>query len=218
MSPGRRHRGLAVLAPLFALTLASTSAGQTPPHSAIDDVNGRWELRGRWNSEAVSQIIELLSGGWYSATLVASVNLQYQYNGADLVLVGLNKNGAPDLATKAVLHVRFDEDTLTLTSASDTIKMLRAAGGEFTGDIKGRWRMLTGDAEHAVTQEFAGDGSLRVITTLSGEVGRYRITGNEIEWSPMLPARASRKTNYKLQNEKLVLWAGALRDELVRLR
>ncbi len=203
----------------FALVVASSSAGQTPPKS-IDEISGRWELRGRWNSDAVSQIVELLSGGWYSATLVATSRLEYDYNGADLVLTSLTAKGEPDPKTRSVLHVRFDEDTMTLTSASDTIKMLRSAGGEFVGDIKGRWLMLSGDKEHAVSQEFTSDGYLRVITTLSGEVGRYRLIDGkekEIEWSPMLPSRAPRRTNYKVEKEKLVLWAGRLKDELVRL-
>jgi len=203
---------------LSALIVTTASAGQTAPNT-IDDVTGRWELRGRWTSEAISTIIELLGGGWYSQTLVASAHLRYEYNGADLVLTSLNNKGEPDPASRVVLSVRFDGDTLTATSKTDTIKMVRSAGGEFEGDIKGRWLMLSGDKEHAVTQEFLPDGYLRVITALSGEVGRFRlIGGKEIEWSPMLPTRPPRRTNFKIQNEKLVLWAGQSRDELIRLR
>ena len=216
MFTDRSGRRLSLLAVLFALTVTSASAGQTPP-KAIEDVSGRWELRGRWNSDAISQIIELISGGWYSVTTVASVRLDYDYNGADLVLTSMNAKGEPDPRTRSRLRVRFDDDTMTLTSATDTIKLLRSSPGEFVGDIRGRWLMLSGDKTHAVSQEFSKDGTLRVITTLSGEVGRYRLIGNEIEWSPMLPPRASRRTNYKLDNEKLVLWSGKLRDELVRL-
>jgi hypothetical protein len=198
-----------------AVVLASSSAGQALP-KPVADVNGRWELRGRWNSDDVSQIIELNSG-WYSLTLVASVRLRYEYNGADLILTSLNAKGEPDPRTRSVLHVRFDDDTMTLTSALDTLRMLRASGGEFVGDIRGRWLMLNSDKEHPVSQEFYVDGSLRVLTTLSGEVGRYRVIGNAIEWSPLLPAGDRRRTNYKVEKEKLVLSARSLRDELIRL-
>jgi hypothetical protein len=202
-----------------ALVVTSASAGQSAPANAVDQITGRWELRGRWTSDAISTIIELIGGGWYSQTLVASVRLHYDYNGSDLVLVALDKKGEPDNRSRVVMQARFDGDTLTLASATDTIKMLRSAGGEFAGDIKGRWLLLSGDKEHAVTQEFSGDGNLRVITALSGEVGRFRlINEKEIEWSPMLPTRPTRRTNFKVENEKLVLWAGSLRDELIRLR
>jgi hypothetical protein len=218
MVAGPRRSWLHILAVSSALVITSTSAGQTAPNP-VDDVAGRWELRGRWTSDAISTIIELLGGGWYSQTLVASTRLRYEYNGADLVLMALNAKGDPDSATRVVMTVVFDGDTLTESSAKDTIRMVRAAGGEFTGDIKGRWLMLNGDKDHPVTQEFMNDGYLRVITTLSGEVGRFRLVGNKaIEWSPMLPARPTRRTNYKIENEKLVLWAGQLRDELIRLR
>ena len=209
-------RLLRALATGFALTVASSSPGQTSGKPA-DNVSGRWELRGRWNSDAVSQIIELIPSGWYNLTLVTSERLGYEYNGADLILMSLNAKAEPDQNTRVVLHVRFDEDTLTLTSASDTIRMLRAAGGDFVGDIKGRWLMIGGDKDHAVSEDFAGDGYLRVITTISGEVGRYRVTRDRIEWTPILPANASRRTSYKVEKEKLVLWSGGLRDEFVRL-
>ena len=180
---------------------------------------GRWELRGRWTSEAISTIIELITGGWYSQALVATVRLQYDYNGADLVLVALSPSGKPDSATKTALKVRFDGDTLTATSPRDRIRMLRLYGGDFTGDIKGRWLMLGGDPDaKAIAQEFGADGYLKVITTLSGEVGRYRIIGPEIEWSPMLPSRVPRRTRFKVENDRLKLWAGKSSDELVRLR
>ena len=210
---------LRLLTVACALVFTSASAGQTAPTNTIDQVTGRWELRGRWTSEEISTIIELLGGGWYSQTLVASTQLLYQYNGADLILVTLNAKGEPDMATQVVLKVRFDEDTLTLTSKSDTIRLLRSAGGEFAGDIKGRWLLLSGKKDKPVTQEFSSDGTVRVMTALSGEVGRFRLIGEkEIEWSPMLPTRPPRRTNFKLQDEKLVLWAGNLRDELIRLR
>ena len=218
MSTGRSRSHLRLLAVSCALIVTTASAGQTAP-KATDDVAGRWELRGRWTSEAISTIIELLGGGWYSQTLVASTRLLYQYNGADLILVTLDAKGEPLMATQVVLNVRFDEDTLTLTSKSDTIRLLRSAGGEFAGDIKGRWLMLNGDKDRPVTQEFSSDGTVRVMTALSGEIGRFRLIGEkEIEWSPMLPTRPPRRTNYKVEDEKLVLWAGKLRDELIRLR
>src|SRR4051794_8128055 len=100
----RKERRLNFFAVLFSFVIASTGAGQKPP-DPVANVSGRWELRGRWNSEAVSTIIELISGGWYSQTLVASVNLRYEYNGADLVLIGLDAKGKPDMRTRAVLHV-----------------------------------------------------------------------------------------------------------------
>jgi hypothetical protein len=202
----------------FALVGTSASAGQSAPTS-IDQVTGRWELRGRWTSDAISTIIELIGSGWYSQTLVASVRLRYDYNGSDLVLVALDKLGEPDVRSRVVMQARFDADTLTVASATDTIKMLRAAGGEFPGDIKGRWLLISGDKQHAVTQEFSGDGNLRVMTALSGEVGRFRLVdGKAIEWSPVLPTGPTHRTNFKVENEKLVLWAGSLRDELIRLR
>lgn len=209
-------RFLRGLAAAFAVTVASSGAGQTPA-KPVDNVSGRWELRGRWNSDAVSQIVELIPSGWYNLTLVTSVRLGYDYNGADLVLMSLNAKAEPDPNTRVVLHVRFDEDTLTLTSASDTIRMLRAAGGDFVGDIKGRWLKLGGEKDRAVSEEFSSDGNLRVITTISGEVGRYRIVGNRIDWTPILPANAPRRTSYKVEKEKLVLWVGGLKDELIRL-
>jgi len=209
-------RFLRALATGFALTVASSSPGQTSA-KAVDDLSGRWELRGRWNSDAVSQIIELIPSGWYNLTLVTSVRLGYDYNGADLTLMSLNAKAEPDPKTAIVLHVRFDEDKLTLTSASDTIRMLRSAGGEFVGDIKGRWLMIGGDKDHTVSEEFSSDGRLRVLTNISGEVGRYRLVGNRILWTPILPANAPRRTSYKVEKEKLVLWDGRLRDELVRL-
>lgn len=218
MLPGSSVGVLRLLNVTFAVVVASVSAGQTVP-TKVDQVAGRWELRGRWSSEAISQITELNGRGWYRQTLITTVRLHYEYNGADLVLTALNNKGEPDPSTTVVLSVRFDGDTLTETSTRDTLMMVRSAGGEFAGDIKGRWLMLRSPTGHSVTHEFLPDGYLLVMNALSGEVGQYRLLGGkQIEWRPMLPVGEWRRTNFKIENEKLVLSDGKLRDELIRLR
>lgn len=212
---GLRGRVVTVICALVATNTAAFAQARPDP---LDSLLGRWEIKGGWTSDAVSTIIELMAGGWYSHALVASSRLRYDYNGADLFLMSLSSTGQPDSSTRRLLSVRFDGDTLTATSARDTIRMLRARGGEFPGDIRGRWLLLNQDPAKPIAEEFSDDGYVKVMATLNGEVGRYRIVGDEIEWEPKIPSGRAHRTKFKVSKDRLQLSVGKMSDELVRLR
>jgi hypothetical protein len=214
--------GLRRLAPAiaFAALLSPSSAiAQLDERADADPLLGRWELRGKWSAAGVSNIVDFLPGGWYSQRLVVSSRLRYDYDGARLVLIGVDSAGRPLNDSRATLNVSFVADTLVATVGSEVVKMARLGGNPESRGIIGRW-VSTNDEGKGVIQDFDYDGFVHVAVTLSGEAGRYSISRNKIEWEPRVPVGGKRRTKFSIKGNKLLLASdrGDGVDELVRLR
>lgn len=180
-------------------------------------VVGRWELRGKWSSDAVSTVLDLLPGGWYSQTLIATAKLRYDYDGKQLVLTPLGRDGKSAGGQAARLAIRFEGDTLVATTGKDVIRMMRVGGDPSSRGLIGRW-MSTNDEGRVVMQDIGWDGYIRVETILGGEAGRYRVARDDIELEPRLPLGSKRKSRFHIKGDTLVLAQGGNTDQLIRLR
>lgn len=219
----RRSYGFPLLAPaiaLAALVAPSYAIAQLDePRPDADLLVGRWELRGKWSAAGVSSIVDFLPGGWYSQRLVVSSRLRYDYDGAKLVLIGVDSAGRPLSDSRAILDVAFVGDTLVATVGSEVVKMARLGGNPESRGIIGRW-VSTNDEGKGVIQDFDYDGFVHVAVTLSGEAGRYSVSKNKIEWEPRVPESGKRRTKFSIKGNKLLLASerGGDVNELVRLR
>ncbi|HXV17377.1 MAG TPA: hypothetical protein VD758_11400 [Gemmatimonadaceae bacterium] len=110
------------------------------------------------------------------------------------------------LGRTMVLGITVTPVSLTTHYGNDSVVLYRLGGGISDSSLIGRWQKENANGEEVI-EEFAPDGKLFVMVTVTREAGRFSLTSHgEIEWLQQIPPKGKHRQKFKLDGNKLKLF------------
>jgi hypothetical protein len=184
-------------------TLALPSANGQPAANIV----GKWTNQSSEGGARTEMSLQFFPNGTYAHRLVIVSEFGWTQQGNVLLLaplVGTN-NGSPQYGKATAVQMVLDGDNLTISDAEQTIAMKRVTVPVNEAAILGRWEGKS-KANEGVVQDFLADGRLLITITMLREAGRYSADGKNIRWEEQIPQPRSRKTRFRLENDKLTIF------------
>ncbi|HKY99149.1 MAG TPA: hypothetical protein VJL35_14940, partial [Gemmatimonadaceae bacterium] len=128
-------------------------------------------------------------------------------NGDALLLAPAVTRGDSEVSygKPSVLKMRLADDVLVISDSAQSISLKRVSVPINESAILGRWEGQS-DLNEGVTQDFLSDGRLIITVTLSREAGRFSLDGRSITFEEQIPTPQKKKSRYKIEEGKLVLF------------
>ena len=171
------------------------------------------EIVGRWTGEtfaagtSTSMTLDIFRNGTYARRIVASSELGWSASGDTLLIAPVTARVGNETTygkASAVL-VKITGNEMVQASGSRSLTLRRTTWPVANAPMLGRWEGQ-GELNEEVIQDFTADGRLIVTVTVSREAGRWTISDSEIRWETQIPEPGRKKSKYKLQDGKLLLY------------
>ena len=170
-------------------------------------------LVGRWTGDTfaagttTSMTLDLFTNGTYARRIVAASELGWSMSGDTLLIAPLvsRVESATTYGKASAVLVKITGDQMVQSAGSSSLKLKRITSHVAASPMLGRWEGQ-GDLNEEVIQDFTLDGRLIVTVTVSREAGRWTINNDEIRWETQIPEPGRKKTKFKLQDGKLMLY------------
>lgn len=171
------------------------------------------EILGRWTGDTfaagttTSMTLEFFKNGTYARRIVAASELGWSLAGDTLLIapaVSRVQNETSYGKASPVL-VTINGDQMVQSSGGKALTLKRITWPVTNAPMLGRWEGI-GDLNEEVIQDFTADGRLIVTVTVSREAGRWTITNDAIRWEVQIPEPMRKRSKYKLQDGKLILY------------
>jgi len=174
------------------------------------------ELVGRWKGAinesggSTEVVLDLFPNGTYARRVVVVSEFGWTQEGDKLILAPAieRRDNEVSYGKATVVSMKLSNDVLTIADAKQSISMKRATIPVNESALIGRWEGQS-DLNEGITQDFLSDGRLIVTVTLAREAGRYVIDDETINWEVQIPDPKRKKTKFKMDGEKLVLFLGS---------
>jgi hypothetical protein len=171
------------------------------------------EIVGRWTGETfaagttTSMTLEFFRNGTYARRISAATELGWSVSGDTLLIAPVISRLDNDVTygKASAVIVRITGDQMVQSSGSKSLTLKRVTWPSANAPVLGRWEGQ-GDLNEEVIQDFTADGRLIVTITVSREAGRWSLTDDEIRWEAQIPEPGRKRSRYKLQDGKLLLY------------
>jgi hypothetical protein len=151
--------------------------------------------------------LELFKNGTYARRIVAASELGWSASGDTLLIAPLiaRVDNEVTYGKAAAVLVKITGDQMVQSAGSKSLNLKRVTSPVASAPMLGRWEGQ-GDLNEEVIQDFTVDGRLIVTVTVSREAGRWSATDQEIRWEMQIPEPGRRRSKFKLQKGKLLLY------------
>jgi hypothetical protein len=174
---------------------------------ADEDIVGRWTGETFAAGTTTLMTLELFKNGTYARRIVAASELGWSASGDTLLIAPLiaRVDNEVTYGKAAAVLVKITGDQMVQSAGSKSLNLKRVTSPVASAPILGRWEGQ-GDLNEEVIQDFTVDGRLIVTVTVSREAGRWSATDQEIRWEMQIPEPGRRRSKFKLQKGKLLLY------------
>ena len=171
------------------------------------DIVGRWTGETFAAGTTTSMTLELFKNGTYARRIVAASELGWSASGDTLLIAPLiaRVDNEVTYGKAAAVLVKITGDQMVQSAGSKSLNLKRVTSPVASAPMLGRWEGQ-GDLNEEVIQDFTVDGRLIVTVTVSREAGRWSATDQEIRWEMQIPEPGRRRSKFKLQKGKLLLY------------
>jgi hypothetical protein len=192
---------------LAALTLIAASSTGAIHVQKISDIVGRWKGEFASDGTRTSVIIDFFPRGTYARRVDVISEFGWTLNGDALLLAPAVTRSDSEVSygKPSVLKMRLADDVLVISDSAQSISLKRVSVPINESAILGRWEGQS-DLNEGVTQDFLSDGRLIITVTLSREAGRFSLDGRSITFEEQIPTPQKKKSRYKIEEGKLVLF------------
>jgi len=189
----------------IALSIAATAG---IAYTASDpNLVGRWTGESVYGGASTSMTLDLFKNGMYARRIVAATELGWSASGDTLIIAPLiSRSGGESTYGKAsAVLARITGDQMIQSAGAKSITLKRVTWPVANSRILGRWEGQ-GDLNEEVIQDFTADGRLIITITVSREAGRWALDDDEIRWETQIPEPGRKKSKFRLQEGKLILY------------
>jgi hypothetical protein len=171
------------------------------------------EIVGRWSGETfaagttTSMTLDLFKNGTYARRISAASELGWSVSGDTLLIAPLvsRVESESTYGKASAVIVKITGDQMVQSAGPKSITLKRVTWPVENAPMLGRWEGQ-GEMNEEVIQDFTADGRLIVTVTVSREAGRYVVDDDEIRWETQIPEPGRKKSKFRLQDGKLILF------------
>jgi hypothetical protein len=192
---------------LGAVALIAASSPGAADFQKVGDIVGRWKGEFAGDGTKTSVIIDFFPRGTYARRVDVINEFGWTLNGDALMLAPAvsRSNNEVSYGKPAVLKMRLADDMLVISDSAQSISLKRVTVPINESAILGRWEGQS-DLNEGITQDFLSDGRLIITVTLAREAGRFSLDGRNITFEEQIPTPRKKKSRYKIEDGKLVLY------------
>jgi hypothetical protein len=192
---------------LGAVTLIAVSSIGAARAQKISDIVGRWKGEFAGDGTRTSVVIDFFPRGTYARRVDVITEFGWTVDGDALMLAPALSRSNNDVAygKPSVLRMKLANDVLVISDSAQSISLKRVTVPINESAILGRWEGQS-DLNEGITQDFLSDGRLIITITLAREAGRFSLNGRNIVFEEQIPTPQRKKSRYKFEEGKLVLY------------
>lgn len=192
---------------LGAVTLIAASSIGATHVQKVSDIVGRWKGEFAGDGTKTSVTIDFFQRGTYARRVDVISEFGWTVNGDALMLAPAvtRSDNEVSYGKPSVLKMRLADDVLVISDSAQSISLKRVTVPINESAILGRWEGQS-DLNEGITQDFLSDGRLIITVTLAREAGRFSMDSRSITFEEQIPTPQKKKTRYKIEEGKLVLY------------
>jgi hypothetical protein len=197
----------AAAALIISVACASASAQEARSAAREADLIGEWRGVLVKTPLDTQLALSMFRDGSYVRRTVKVSEFAWASEPRAVNITPIMRNGNDIVLGRAtVVRMTVTPMSLTTRSGNDSVVLYRLGESASDSSLVGRWLGENAKGEEVI-EEFAPDGKLLVMVTITRDAGRFSLTSHgEIEWLQQIPPEGKQRQKFKLEGNKLKLF------------